>query len=618
MKTQRLNFTILLAAGYALVLGVFAYFTYTSSQDMDATSLIINGIMLALAAAVYWHAGTRLNKVRRVSNNLKEASLKMEADYIEKKVMLWNTYKESGSYYLFKDESPCKEYAAYIMEMKRLEVVSNEGFKCQIENYINKELIDKTAKKSNLNLVPGVMTGLGILGTFVGLSLGLQNFNTGSSAEIADSIAPLMSGIKVAFHTSIFGMILSLVFNYAYKGALAEAYDSLDEFIRMFGWYVSPNPENDYYNQMLTVIPNRIGEQMATIMQPHFDKMSETLSELSDSMLENQVRGVGEIVDVFLSEMNKSLGKNFEELGDILGQTCTLQKENITYMQTILEKVGTMTTNIQEINELSGKTIETLSTYIEDVEGLQTVINDSYMSVQLQLEENKKQEEKMHQYMDMLVKYEQEISKSTDRHASDMEKLLTLFAKLEGDLAKYTEDNLNAMSKQSETFVEKLSEIVKEQIAEVKVATTTSMDELKQQAVDHNRSIADAAKELIQEISNISNTTSDNMNNATKNLSEVSNQLGDKLNSSLEKTFYVFDSELEKIAQRLSGTIAEVDSTTGRVPQVVAAAYEGMQEVLQEMQANMVSYVDVVSQMQEQLMEVIEQLNNKTNEDSEE
>ena len=99
--------------------------------------------------------------------------------------------------------------------MQRLEIISTDGFKCKIDDYINRDTVDQIMNKNLLNLIPGVMTGLGILGTFIGLSFGLQNFNTGSSGEIAESIAPLMSGIKVAFHTSVFGMILSLFFNYA-------------------------------------------------------------------------------------------------------------------------------------------------------------------------------------------------------------------------------------------------------------------------------------------------------------------------------------------------------------------------------------------------------------------
>lgn len=123
-------------------------------------------------------------------------------------------------------------------------------------------MIDALMKKNVYNLVPGVMTGLGILGTFVSLSLGLQNFNTGNTEEIEASIAPLMNGIKVAFHTSIYGMLFSLVFNYVYKETLEDAYIAVDEFLKVFDNYVDSNASdnNDIVVQMLLQkMPETIG-----------------------------------------------------------------------------------------------------------------------------------------------------------------------------------------------------------------------------------------------------------------------------------------------------------------------------------------------------------------------
>ena len=49
---------------------------------------------------------------------------------------------------------------------------------------------------------------LGILGTFVGIALGLWNFDT---KNIEDSIPQLLAGLKTAFFTSIFGMVFVVI-----------------------------------------------------------------------------------------------------------------------------------------------------------------------------------------------------------------------------------------------------------------------------------------------------------------------------------------------------------------------------------------------------------------------
>jgi hypothetical protein len=52
-------------------------------------------------------------------------------------------------------------------------------------------------------VAPGLLTALGVLGTFVGILLGLIGFNV---ADVAQSVPQLLEGMKTAFVTSVFGM----------------------------------------------------------------------------------------------------------------------------------------------------------------------------------------------------------------------------------------------------------------------------------------------------------------------------------------------------------------------------------------------------------------------------
>ena len=59
------------------------------------------------------------------------------------------------------------------------------------------------------NYVPVLLTSIGILGTFLGISIGLANFDT---KNIDGSISELLGGMKTAFFTSLFGMSFSILF----------------------------------------------------------------------------------------------------------------------------------------------------------------------------------------------------------------------------------------------------------------------------------------------------------------------------------------------------------------------------------------------------------------------
>ena len=75
--------------------------------------------------------------------------------------------------------------------------------------------IDKQKKKSKLSakrqiieMIPSAVSTLGVLGTFLGITLGLLCFDT---TDIPQSIPQLLDGLKTAFFTSLAGMIGSLI-----------------------------------------------------------------------------------------------------------------------------------------------------------------------------------------------------------------------------------------------------------------------------------------------------------------------------------------------------------------------------------------------------------------------
>ncbi len=72
-------------------------------------------------------------------------------------------------------------------------------------------------------VVPGTLTGLGVLGTFVGLQLGIGGLNLDNLQQLDKSIVPLIQGCAVAFSTSVWGVVASLVFSLVEKAMEAFA-----------------------------------------------------------------------------------------------------------------------------------------------------------------------------------------------------------------------------------------------------------------------------------------------------------------------------------------------------------------------------------------------------------
>ena len=65
-------------------------------------------------------------------------------------------------------------------------------------------IIDIIAKKD----LKSQIVSLGVLGTFIGIFIGLQNFNPD---DMKNSINGILLGLKTAFYTSIVGMSTALI-----------------------------------------------------------------------------------------------------------------------------------------------------------------------------------------------------------------------------------------------------------------------------------------------------------------------------------------------------------------------------------------------------------------------
>lgn len=65
--------------------------------------------------------------------------------------------------------------------------------------------------------LPGILTGLGVLGTFVGLQLGIGGLDLHDLKKLETSIVPLIQGCAVAFSTSVWGVGASLIFSFLEK-----------------------------------------------------------------------------------------------------------------------------------------------------------------------------------------------------------------------------------------------------------------------------------------------------------------------------------------------------------------------------------------------------------------
>lgn len=655
-------YEIFILISYVSMCIIFFIVNFTSGQKADKSNILISLILLGISGMIFLFTEKHyFIPVNHMIDDLIQASEKIKIDSENNSVLQEHEYEKGSD--LFSFSLLQKLYDEYKEEIKRLNYELPANYRCNIDDYINYALIDETINKNLLNLIPGVMTGLGILGTFVGLSLGLQNFNTGTADEITRSIPLLMDGIKVAFHTSVYGMIFSLVFNYVYKKKLQNSYAAMQRFLFAYEKYVCPNNENDAINRMMDYqnkqtqlmqsmaesIGNAVGNKIrqaispsaATIdelFSPQFQKMNDMMENFIEASSRTQVEGINEMVDKFISSMNSALGQNFSELGIVLEQTTKLQREQCDYLDSLLHRIGDLANNIQELNSISENTITATADYVQQIQDYHQLLQEWYQKTSMQMDINNQLLGNQQQYLDSMVTNNAELTEHSQTFITQLDKQIQVLDKISEDvldrsrievenivnlaedctaqmqdamissfdkqlqlLAETRSDAFNSMSDE----MDKITRLTEEASTRIAESTMKCYESLTQK----DEEIQEQHREQLQQVLDASKQISEDFENTRTQLKKMLHHLEESLSGSLEQTFDAFDTNLAEIAHHLSGTISQVNDTTDRVPQVVASSYDAMEKTFNDTQKQLQLLIKSMEMFQKGVNERLKLLN---------
>ncbi len=257
---------------------------------------------------------------------------------------------------VFMNEELKDAFTKYQLRMKKFH--TRRGFKelCDIEEYINEDLIDRIGKNFYNSNMPGTLTGLGILGTFLGLSMGLATFSGDDILTISDSMGPLLEGMKVAFHTSVYGIFFSLVFSFIYKAIMTEAYTAMEKFQNAFRQYVMPVRAMEEEDASARIIYQA---NISNLMKQMLDILKQDARE--------QTKSVERIVDRFMDRMTETMGEDFRKLGNSLKDAGDAQMVSTRSNKELIKAVEMLVLANRDLQEKMDEMMKTQEMFSEEL-----------------------------------------------------------------------------------------------------------------------------------------------------------------------------------------------------------------------------------------------------------
>ena len=163
-----------------------------------------------------------------------------------------------------------------------------------VEEYISEDVLSLRTWQGLVLQIPGILTGLGILGTFFGLITGISSVGFSSVEAALESVSTLLGGIETAFYTSIAGVVLSILFNILNRMIWNTMLREHGMFIESFHKLVIPSVEEQMRKKQGQDVKNILNRLDRIPKNPGFSLSmpgsSNAVAATNEQMLMPQIR----------------------------------------------------------------------------------------------------------------------------------------------------------------------------------------------------------------------------------------------------------------------------------------------------------------------------------------
>lgn len=354
----------------------------------------------------------------------------------------------------------------------------------------------------------GVLLALGILFTFSGLISGLQGLQTGDATALTNGINVLLSGIFVAFGTSIAGIFLSILWilgSRALLGWTDRNIQRLDNAVHAILPWISP-----YEVQT---------ERMAKAARESHAVLLRQLEQQQDQTGILQTLGV-DIAEAFAGKLRESLNADvmpvLSELNASLGEFLTLQ------MEAQQSSMGEMVAAFQ-----SGLTSH-LQSHVGEISGVMQQASDNIERFHETLAQTLLQLESMTDSQNLLLQRTSVVS-------ADLAGSIEGLKQVHGSISSAVDDYAGAA-------------------AEARAITEIHQG-VREELSDHLRNVSKHVKSLDSAAERLEASLGTMVPKLESAVTEFTGMSADKL----AEVFHVFDREVAKVVDHLSGTLSQIN-----------------------------------------------------------
>lgn len=539
-----------------------------------------------------------------------------------------------------------KQYRKNIINMPGEE--NRKGVTVEAEIYFTVSVLLSGIKNDFWKNLAGIFTGLGILGTFVGLTIGVIGIDAKSMNGLQQGISQLLNGTSTAFFTSIVGIFCAIVFNWLYSGLMKRVHTNVDilcenlgevfPLITMENLLVMQLEESQEQGATLKTLSGDLGDIMSetlmnvqaaleqsidTNFKPLFDELLTTMRALNNGGMSAIADSLNEGAGKEIASFAKTLMGMEQGMKEIMEQARIANEASMNQLRQSIEELtdkmnATISASVTANSEGAVKNQEILTQLMEDISIKMTgIVSDiSKVNNQSNAEFADMMKKASNQVQDMVDTMQRGMASHTTSLQEEMADTVQTIATASQEGSQHVAHTM----KEAATTVENLTLVMKQELEELTDTMRISQGLITQAGMTADK-FTDAAKPMQQAAQDISGRLSQVIDATTAFNQHVENSTS-LVNASVEKqtatiaytqeaiqqmetAWKAYETNFGNVNKALQETFTILLKNTNDYTHIVDKGLQGNLKVFDE---NIEKAVGTVSTMNNNLVESVEDL----------
>lgn len=450
--------------------------------------VIVIGIIFVLFLVFCWLYVKPAKKIAkhlsRVIDGIKEIENVSSPIHLSHLKELFNSNETLNHLWAEYEESLHKQYNVVDGEQEIFAIRAT----IPAEVYFTTEvLVDTPLKTEFFKHLPGILTGIGIIGTFIGLIAALLSFDTSTPDKISASLTALMHGVLEAFVASAVAITMAMVVTIIEKTILTQRYKAVEELVQCIdGLYqagageeylaslVKSSEESatqsrqltDTFTNDLKILLTNLTERQITAGKENNAFLAKRISETISEGLQAPLNQLSELVQVasgrqgdavntllqdtlahFTAKIDETFGNQFTNLSNMMGESVIAINDMKSGFRQLIDEMGSTGKNATE--SMQGQLQEMMADAEKRQQEMNRKTSEFLEQMHLYMQKSHADNEAQYQQRDQAIQQQtSELMSTVGTEVNNMtEQTAEVVAAMKENIDKLTEVSLGTVEK---------------------------------------------------------------------------------------------------------------------------------------------------------------------------